>query len=193
MNAQTETEKIAERRQAGLPPQPVRRQLRRPDRQGQGALLRRRRAHAAGHARRPSTRKGLFPAQDGIFPMPVPREPVHRQGDGEPERGAVPVGPLRPQQQLAAVRRGAATHVRQLGRQHQQVQLDQPESQLGARRVEAERVHLPVRRLQQPHRVALVGAERDLPERRHDRRQHQHAADARSRRSISSATTSPGT
>ena len=49
MNARTETEKISERRQAGLPPQPVRRQLRRAHRQGQGPLLRRRRADAAGH------------------------------------------------------------------------------------------------------------------------------------------------
>ena len=38
-----------ERRQAGLPPEPVRRQLRRADCQGQGALLWRCRADAAGH------------------------------------------------------------------------------------------------------------------------------------------------
>ena len=91
--------------------------------------------------------QGLFPDKDGIFAGAVSREPVHRQGDGEPEPGAVSVGALRPQQQLAAVQRGAQQHVRQLGRQQEQVQLDQPEPQLGDGRVEAERVHLPVRRL----------------------------------------------
>ena len=57
MNSRTTTEKNNEHRQAGLPPQPVRRQLRRSDRQGQAALLRRRRAHAAGHLSRPSIRR----------------------------------------------------------------------------------------------------------------------------------------
>ena len=40
------------------------------------------------------------------------------------------------------------------------------ESQLGARRLEAERVHLPVRRFLQQHRLAQLGAQRDVPERR---------------------------
>ena len=53
--------------------------------------------------------QGLFPTKDGVFAVPYRENLVHRQGDGEPERGAVPVGPLRPQQQLAAVRRGAST------------------------------------------------------------------------------------
>ncbi len=48
MNAQTQTEKLSGVGQAGLSPKPVRRQLRRPDRQGQGALLRRGRADAEG-------------------------------------------------------------------------------------------------------------------------------------------------
>ena len=82
---------------------------------------------------------------------------------------------------------------RQLGRQQQQVQLDQPESQLGAAGSAAERVHLPVRGLQQQHRVALVGSERDCsrtacrpaPTSTHRR--------PLNRRSISSVTTSPGT
>ena len=56
------------------------------------------------------------------------------------------------------VRRGAATTRRQLGRQHEQVQLDQREPQLGARRREAERVHLPVRRLHEQHRARAASA-----------------------------------
>ena len=59
------------------------------------------------------------------------------------------------------------------------VQLDQPEPQLGAGRVEAERVHLPVRRFREPHRREQPGPVRDLPERRHRRPEPQHAADHR--------------
>ena len=103
------------------------------------------------------------------------------------------VGALRPQHQLAGLQRGDARGARELGRQRQQVQLDQPEPQLGAGRLEAERVRLPVRRLREPHRLRA-------PTRR-SRRSRTASASAttptRRRRpsstSSSSATTSPGT
>ena len=87
--------------------------------------------------------------------MPYRENLVHRQGHGEPERGAVPVGALRLQQQLAAVRRrrrnstpdnwGDSTNkFNSINLNHNWV----------LRRLEAERVHLPVRRLRQQHRVA---------------------------------------
>ena len=112
MNAATETEKrttrrtwpASGRRQAGLPPLPVRRLVRRPDRAEQGALLRRVRADAAGHVpggRHPGAVPGVRrPAADA-----VPREPVHRQVHVERDADAVPRGALRAQQQLAALRR----------------------------------------------------------------------------------------
>ena len=159
MNALTETEKLPQINGTGaggqgrLPPEPVRRQLRRPDREGPGALLLRDRAHEPGQDAG-GQHPGAVPEQGRRLRRAVPRDPVHRQGDGEPEPEPVPVGALRPRHQLAAVQRRAQQHVRQLGRQHQQVQLDQPEPQLGAGRIEAERVHLPVRRLRQHHRVA---------------------------------------
>ena len=49
LNAQTFTRADQRHPQAGLQALPVRRQPRRPDRRGQGALFRRLRAHAAGH------------------------------------------------------------------------------------------------------------------------------------------------
>ncbi len=49
MNSITETERLAERREAGLPPLSVRRQRGRPDRVQQGSLLRGVRADAAGY------------------------------------------------------------------------------------------------------------------------------------------------
>ncbi len=63
--------------------------------------------------------------------MPTRDTPFTGKVTREPEPEPVPVGALRPRQQLSAVRRRAQQHVRQLGRQHQQVQLDQPQPQLG--------------------------------------------------------------
>ena len=90
---------------------------------------------------------GLFPELDGVFADAEPREPLHGQGVGQSDAVAVPVGPLRPQHQLAGVRRDDAPRSRQLGRQHEQLQLDQLQPQLGARRIEAERDRVPVRGL----------------------------------------------
>ena len=83
-------------------------------------------------------------------------------------------------------------HAERLGRQRQHVQLDQPESQLRDGRIEAERVHLPVRRLPQPH----PGAHRpvpDVPRTASPSATTSTRRRPRSSRSTSSATTSRGT
>ena len=167
MNARTETEKIAERAtsrttaatsSAAASAAPSSRTRRTSSAPSSGRSRTR---------RRPSTRRGCSRRWTGPLRRSVPRDPRDRQGHREPERQPVRVCPLRLQQEHAALRRGRRLcDARQLGRQHQQVQLDQLESQLGAARQEAERVHLPVRRLRQQHRVALVCTERDIPQRR---------------------------
>ena len=81
---------------------------------------------------------GLFPSEDGIFTTPVRENLDHREGDDQPQRGAVPRCPLRPQHELAAVRRRAAGDRQQLGCERELVQLHQREPQLGAGRVAPE-------------------------------------------------------
>ena len=144
-------------RQAGLPAQSVRRQLRRPDRQGQGALLR-----AIERTQQDTTAVGEHAGASSRARMASTRRrtartlsPARRR---RTSRRPVPLGPLRPQHQLPAVRRRAQLDAGQLGRQREQVQLDQRESQLGPGRLEAERVHLPVRRFRQQHRGAQSSA-----------------------------------
>ena len=114
MNAQTENEMLANvgtatRLQGRLPPQPVRRQLRRTGRSRTRCTS----SLAVERTKQDTTQvvntKGLFPSQDGVFAGAVPREPVHGQDDGEPQRRAVPVGALRPEQQLEPVQRRAST------------------------------------------------------------------------------------
>ena len=86
MNAKTDDREAQRRRQAGLPPLSVRR-LASAARSSQDkvALLRRRRAHAAGH--RPGRRHaGPVPEPGRHLRHAVPREPADREGDGEPER-----------------------------------------------------------------------------------------------------------
>ena len=178
-------------RQAGLPPLPVRRLVRRSDRAQQGALLRRRRAHAAGHEAGRQHAVACSRQTTASIRRRFART-CSRQGDGEPQPGAVSVGPLRPQHQLAAVRRGAAQRAVGVEHQREHVQLDQREPQLGARRLEAERVRLPVRRLQQRHPAQQQRPVADLPERRRDRRATRTRRRRPSRRSGSSATTSRG-
>ena len=135
MNAKTETEKLDEHRQAGLPPLPVRRQ------RSAARSSRTRRTSSppsSGRSRtrrRRSTRWGCSRAQDGVFADAVPREPVHRQGDGQPERRRstcrCATAATQNSQPYGAT---PQPRVRQLGRQREHVQLDQPEPQLGARR-----------------------------------------------------------
>ena len=62
------------------------------------------------------------------------------------------------------------------GDEHEQVQLHQREPQLGARRLEAERVHLPVRRLRNPSRPTAWIPYQLFPNGVHGRPEHQHAA-----------------
>ena len=77
--------------------------------------------------------KGLLSPLDGMLRRAATaRTCSPARSSANLTRRPVPVGALRLQQQHAPVRRGAEPHARQLGRQHQQVQLDQPESQLGA-------------------------------------------------------------
>ena len=167
-----------QRRQAALSPLPVRRLVRRADHPESRALLRRLRAHAAGYAADGDDARAV-PGPRRRVPDAEPREPLHRQGLEQPHAVAVRFGALRPQHQLAGLQRGDAVGAGELGRQRQLVQLDQPEPQLGAGRFEAERVHLPVRRLREPHRLPHDRAAADIPERREHRLQHQHAADDR--------------
>ena len=49
--------------------------------------------------------KGLFPSEDGIVRDAVPRDPAEREGHGQPDASNLPVGALRPQPELAALRR----------------------------------------------------------------------------------------
>ena len=107
MNAQTETEKLERRRQAGLPTLSVRRVVRRPDRQEPRALLRRRRADPARH-QADRRHAGPVPGPGRHLHHAGPRKPDHCQGDDQHLAGAVPDDPLRPKHQLAAVRRRAA-------------------------------------------------------------------------------------
>ena len=109
---------------------------------------------------------GLYPDKDGTYRHADSREPLHGEGLGEPQRDAVHDGPLRPEHELAGLRRQHAGRPRELGRQHEHVQLDQREPQLGARRVEAERVHLPVRGLRKLHPGAHRGPPPGLRQRR---------------------------
>ncbi len=100
---------------------------------------------------RSSTRTGLFPDRGWRLRHAVSREPAHGQSHGADDAHAVPGGPLRPEHELAAVRRGSRYAAERMGREREHVQLDQPEPQLGARRLEAERIHLPVCGLRQRH------------------------------------------
>ena len=161
--------------QGRVPALSVRRVVRRPHRAEQGALLRRLRAHAAGHDA-VGEHAGPVPGRGRRVRDAEPREPVHGQGLDQLDGVAVHVGALRPQHQLAGLQRADAPGADELGRQSEQVQLDQPESQLGARRHQAERVRVPVRRLQQSHRRPHRRGAEHLPERRPRRRQRQHAA-----------------
>ncbi len=183
------------RRQAGLPPLPVRRQLRRPDREGQGALLRRGRADAAGHDAGGQHARACSRTRTASSPTPYRENLFTGKVTANLNAGAVPVGALRPQHQLAAVRRrrrsstldnwGDSTNkFNSINLNHNWV--------LGG--VEAERVHLPVRRLRATtSRRAASTPQRDVPERRDDRRRTPTRRRRPSSRSTSSATTSRGT
>ncbi len=152
LNAQTFSEEIAEHRQAGLPPLPVRRLVRRTDRARPGALLRR---ASSGRSRtrsrrwtraacsRPRTASTTCRCARTCFTGKVTSEPDTRRSTWRSATAATPT-----RSRTAPTLRNAP-----LGVEHERehVQLDQRQPQLGARRLEAERVHLPVRRLRQRH------------------------------------------
>ena len=105
-------------------------------------------------------------AKDGVYDLPMTENLFTVKSSINVSAEPVPVDPLRPEHQLAGLRRRLALHTRQLGRQHEHVQLDQRQPQLGARRQQAERVHLPVRRLRELHPRPRHRARAELPERR---------------------------
>ena len=103
MNSKTfKTEKLNNVAQGRVRAVSVRRLVRRPDHAEQGALLRRLRAHAAGHDAVGQHARPL-PGPGRRLPDADAREPVHGEGLGEPHADAVPVGPLWPQHQLAGL------------------------------------------------------------------------------------------
>ena len=72
------------------------------------------RADAAGHV--PGGRHpGAVPELDGVFATPYRETLVTDEGDDEPEPEALPVGALRPEPELAAVRREPAAPPRTAG------------------------------------------------------------------------------
>ena len=91
---------------------------------------------------------GLFPDQDGVYTTPYRENLVtgegHDAADGRRSTWRSATAATRTRSRTAPTRwrRRAAGAT-----SDNDVQLDQREPQLGARRVEAERVHLPVRRL----------------------------------------------
>ena len=193
MNAHDDHREEQQHRQAGLPPQSVRRQLRRPDRQGQDALLRRGGADAAGHV--PGRQhQGPVPDARRRLRHALPRDAAQHQGDGQRHPRPVPVGALRPQPELAALRRRRRPRAERLGRRARTSSTRSTSTTTGCSAArQAERVHLPVRRLLERHHRQQHRSVPAVPERRRRRPEPEHAADARSRRSGSSATTSPGT
>ena len=124
----------------------------------------------------------------GLVRRPVPdrrrrlchagaRNAVHVEGERDHQPEQLSLDALRPQRELAAVRRRASAGAQRLGRQQEQVQLDQRQLQHGARRHGAERVRVPVRRLRQQHPAEEQRDAPDVPERRADRPEPEHAAD----------------
>ena len=133
------------RREGRLPAVSVRRIVRRADRAQPRVLLRGRRADAAGHEPGGEHARAL-PRRGRRLQDAVPRDAADRQADDHAESGAVPGDPLRPQQQHAALRGGAAQRAELLEHEQELLRLDQREPQLGAQRHEAQRDHRPVRR-----------------------------------------------
>ena len=194
MNAITETEKNNDspRTSKDYRRYQYRWQRRRADRARQDPLLRRLRADPAGHL--PDRQhRGAVPEPRRHVRDAVPRDADYDEGDGEPQPAALPVRPVRPQPERAALRRRSPDAAQRLGRQQEHVQLDQRELQLGDRRVEAERGHLPVRHVQEQHLRQQPGSQRVVPERRGGRPEQSTRRRRPSRRSGSSTTTSRGT
>ena len=148
MNSKTETETLNHLAEAGLPPVPVRRQRRRTDRRKQGLYF------GAFERTQQDTKQtvntlGLFPSEDGVFPIPVRENLFTGKLTAEPPGWPLLRGPLRLRRQLVAERRGAARRAFDLVDEHEHVPFDQRERQLGVRRHEAERAPRPGRDLRE--------------------------------------------
>ena len=120
--------------------------------------------------------QGLFPNEDGIFALPYRETLVTVKGTATFNADnylSVRYGRNENSQPYA---RRSADAAERLGRQLEHVQLDQRQLQHGARLGEAERVHLPVRRLQERHPAAQHRSAANVPEWRRHRSEPEHAA-----------------
>ena len=89
LNARDDDREDQQRRQAALPPLPVRRLVRRADRPEPRALLRRLRAHAAGHAAGGHDARACSRTRDGVFPTPSRENLFTGKVSSEPHAVAV--------------------------------------------------------------------------------------------------------
>ena len=119
---------------------------------------------------------GLFPGEDGVFATPSRENLFTAKASTNLTSSQYMSVRYGRNTNSAGLQRADAPGADELGRQQEPVQLDQRESQLGARRHQAERVRVPVRRLLQSHRRPHRRGTEHLPERRPHRRQRQHAA-----------------
>ena len=140
------------------------------------------------------TTLGLFPARTASSRR-QPREPVHRQGVGQRDaarsscRCATAATPTR--RCMAPAPRAVAENWGDSANKFNSINLNHNWVLGGS---QAERVHLPVRRLRATTIAARTGApQQTFPNGVIDRLQHQHAADDRAAQVSSSATTSRGT
>ena len=137
------------RRQAGLPPQPVRRLFGGPIVKDKAHFFAALRADAAGHVPGRATPRGSSPTRTASSRRRTARTCSPCKGTANMNASQYLSVRYGRNTNCAALRREPAVAAEQLGQQRQQVQLVQRQPQLGARRLEAERVHLPVRRLRQ--------------------------------------------
>ena len=150
-------------------------------------------ADAGSDAFQPVNTGGLFPEFDGSFARPYRENLFQRQGRRQPRARASISRSGTAGTRTSSRTARALNSSQQLGDQRQPLQLDQPESQLGPRWVEAERVHLSVRRFPESHRPAS-----SIPYQKSSRTASPRRRTAIRRRrpsstSSSSATTSRGT
>ena len=105
--------------------------VRRPDRARTGRTSSPRSSGRSRTPARRSTRRACSPIEGRHLRHAVSRERCSPARPRRTSRRALPDGALRPQQQLRSRTAPPRPHPRQLGRQQEQVQLDQRESQLG--------------------------------------------------------------
>ena len=132
LNARTFTERTSNIPKQAYQPLSVRRQRRRSAAPRPGALLRRLRADAAGHAGRSVDTLGLFPADDGIFDVPFRQNLFTAKVTATPRPGhylALRYGSDRNSQPAGA---GLARRALVLDDEHEHVRLGQRQPQLGA-------------------------------------------------------------